>query len=48
VQQNLGIKTKPPTEVAKLIAKECGKKHDEGGWSMRRLLEHIQRIRAEL
>jgi hypothetical protein len=41
------VKDTAPTEVAKSIAKKCGKKHDDRGWSMRRLLEHIQRIRAE-
>jgi hypothetical protein len=48
VQQNPSIKTKAHTEVAKLIAKKCGKNLEgERGWSTRRLLEHIQHIRAK-
>jgi hypothetical protein len=36
-----------PTELAGLIAKECGKKLGDRGWAPRTMLQHIQRLRAE-
>jgi hypothetical protein len=41
------MKKMAPMELATLIAKECGKKLGERGWTARTVLQHIQRLRPK-
>jgi hypothetical protein len=41
------VKKMAPTELAELIAKECGKKLGEPRWAQRTVLQHIQCLRAK-